>query len=132
MGNFVTIPEFFKHRGYLTYSVGKVFHPGASSNNTDDYPHSWTRKPYHPPTDKYKDAAVCYDEATGKLHADLICPVTVKEQPGETLPDLQSLQEAIKILKEKKKKPFFLAVGFHKPHIPFKIPREYLSKFLMI
>lgn len=129
IGNYTTLPQLFKENGYKTYSVGKVFHPGASSNYTDDYPYSWSQLPYHPSSEKYKDAAVCKDDTGKELHKNLICPVTVHEQPDRTLPDLQSLQYAMTVLKEIKDKPFFLCVGFHKPHIPLKFPKHYLGKF---
>lgn len=61
----------------------------------------------------------------GELHANLICPVDVSEMPEGTLPDIQSTEEAIRLLnivKESKSK-FFLAVGYHKPHIPFRYPQ---------
>lgn len=61
----------------------------------------------------------------GKLHANLLCAVNVTEQPGGTLPDLESTDEAVSLLKSRANDddPFFLAVGFHKPHIPFRIPQ---------
>ena len=46
----VTLPQYFKENGYETYSVGKVFHPGISSNFSDDSPYSWTLHPFHPST----------------------------------------------------------------------------------
>ncbi|XP_063530604.1 iduronate 2-sulfatase [Cydia strobilella] len=130
VGNFTTLPQLFKQNGYDTYSVGKIFHPGASSNFSDDFPYSWTEEPYHPTTDKYKDAAVCKDKITNKLQKNLICPVDVISQPDHTLPDLQTLDYAVNILQERRNKsrPFLLAVGFHKPHIPLKYPQEYLDR----
>ncbi|XP_063732888.1 iduronate 2-sulfatase isoform X3 [Eleginops maclovinus] len=67
----------------------------------------------------------------GKLHANLLCAVNVTQQPGETLPDMESTDEAVRLLKSRANddNPFFLAVGFHKPHIPFRIPQEYLSLY---
>uniref|UniRef100_A0A3Q2TTF8 Iduronate 2-sulfatase n=1 Tax=Fundulus heteroclitus TaxID=8078 RepID=A0A3Q2TTF8_FUNHE len=67
----------------------------------------------------------------GQLHANLLCAVNVTEQPGGTLPDLESTDEAVRLLKSRASDgaPFFLAVGFHKPHIPFRIPQEYLSLY---
>lgn len=133
VANFTTLPQFFKENGYDTYSIGKVFHPGISSNFTDDYPYSWSEYPYHPPTEKYKDAAVCRDKDTKKLQRNLVCPVNVRRQPGGTLPDLESLDVAVNILSTRNSsKPFLLAVGFHKPHIPIKFPKEYLGEFVFI
>ena len=72
----------------------------------------------------------------GKLHANLLCAVNVTEQPGGTLPDLESTDEAVRLLKSRANDdtPFFLAVGFHKPHIPFRIPQvsKFMSEFLFI
>ncbi|KAK2903808.1 iduronate 2-sulfatase [Channa argus] len=129
-GNYTTIPQYFKSRGYFTMSVGKVFHPGIASNYTDDYPYSWSIPAYHPASFRYEKEKMCKGE-DGKLHANLLCAVNVTEQPGGTLPDLESTEEAVRLLKSQASgnDPFFLAVGFHKPHIPFRIPQEYLSLY---
>ncbi|XP_018572452.1 iduronate 2-sulfatase [Anoplophora glabripennis] len=129
VGNFTTLPQYFKESGYYTYSVGKVFHPGISSNFTDDCPYSWSAKPFHPKTEVYENSKVCIDK-DGSLAQNLLCPVIVDLQPKETLPDLETLNESLYFLRNKNKittKPFFLAVGFHKPHIPFRFPLQYLD-----
>lgn len=130
MGNFTTLPQHFKQNGYHTYSIGKVFHPGKMSNFTDDYPYSWSTEAFHPKTDAYTNAKVCIGK-DGKLAKNLICPVIPEYQPDGTLPDLESLNEAVRFLKYKNEiadKPYFLAVGFHKPHIPLKFPIQYIGK----
>ncbi|CAL8358392.1 unnamed protein product [Merluccius merluccius] len=128
-GNYTTLPQYFKSQGYNTMSVGKVFHPGIASNFTDDYPYSWSVPAYHPPSLRYEKEKMCKGE-DGALHANLLCAVNVTEQPGGTLPDLESTAEAIRLLRGRSDDvPFFLAVGFHKPHIPFRIPQEYLSLY---
>jgi len=69
----------------------------------------------------------------GGLHANLVCPVRVSDMPEGTLPDIQSTDHAIRLLQERDRdRPLFLAVGYHKPHIPLKYPQEYLGlhKFL--
>ncbi|XP_076446036.1 iduronate 2-sulfatase-like [Babylonia areolata] len=134
-GNFTTLPQHFKENGYFTQSVGKVFHPGKASNGTDDYPLSWSVPAYHPPTQKYKKARVC-PGPDGQLHANLVCPVTVSEMPGGSLPDIQSSDFAVEFLRNRTSRqlhdqPFFLAVGFHKPHVPLKFPKEYLDLYPM-
>lgn len=129
-GNFTTLPQFFKSNGYFTMSVGKVFHPGIASNFSDDSPYSWSIPAYHPPSYRYERKKVCKGE-DGKLHVNLLCAVDVSEQPRGTLPDMESTDEALRLLRSRAQEdePFFLAVGFHKPHIPFRIPQEYLSLY---
>lgn len=107
---------------------------GISSNWSDDNPYSWSEPAYHPPTEQYKNAPVCPGR-DGRLHKNLLCPVDVNEQPGGSLPDIQSLKAAKTFLLEHRKKvkkgnkkPFLLAVGFHKPHVPLKYPMKYRGK----
>ncbi|XP_031631484.1 iduronate 2-sulfatase isoform X2 [Contarinia nasturtii] len=128
VGNFTTIPQYFKEHGYKTYSIGKVFHPGASSNFNDDFPFSWSNKTYHPSTEKWMNDAVCYDKISQQLQRNLICPVDVNRMPLHSLPDIQSIGTAKQLLSTFKKTsiPFFIAIGLHKPHIPFRFPSKYL------
>lgn len=100
-----------------------------SSNFNDDFPLSWSEKPYHPPTEKYLNRATCRDRRhSRRLVKNLNCPVRLKTQPGKTLADIQTTDEAVRYLQTRKtqKEPFFLAVGYHKPHIPFQFPKKYL------
>ncbi|KAM3910602.1 iduronate 2-sulfatase [Leptodactylus fuscus] len=129
-GNYSTLPQYFKEHGYVTMSVGKVFHPGISSNHSDDYPYSWSVRPYHPSSEKYENTKTCKGK-DGQLHANLVCPVDVSEVPEGTLPDIQSTEEAIRLLKtvRQQNSSFFLAVGYHKPHIPFRFPKEFLKLY---
>uniref|UniRef100_A0A7M4EGX0 Iduronate 2-sulfatase n=1 Tax=Crocodylus porosus TaxID=8502 RepID=A0A7M4EGX0_CROPO len=129
-GNYSTLPQYFKENGYTTMSVGKVFHPGISSNYNDDYPYSWSIPPFHPSTEKYENTKTCKGK-DGQLHANLVCPVDVAEVPEGTLPDIQSTEEAIRLLNimKRKKQKFFLAVGYHKPHIPLRYPQEFLKLY---
>ncbi|XP_067578944.1 iduronate 2-sulfatase isoform X2 [Pseudorca crassidens] len=124
-GNFSTIPQYFKENGYVTMSVGKVFHPGVSSNHSDDSPYSWSVPPYHPSSEKYENTKTCRGP-DGELRANLLCPVDVADVPEGTLPDKQSTEQAIRLLGKMKTSgsPFFLAVGYHKPHIPFRYPKR--------
>lgn len=129
VGNFTTMPQYFKEHGYKTFSIGKVFHPGASSNFNDDFPFSWSNETYHPSTEQYMNDAVCFDKNTHNLQRNLVCPVNVKHQPDHSLPDIQSIAEAKRLLhtfSNEAGQPFFIAIGLHKPHIPFRFPAKYL------
>ena len=125
-GNFTSLPQYFREQGYLTAGMGKVFHPGIASNHSDDQPYSWSLPPYHPPSQKWKDAAVCPD-SNGRLHSNLFCPIEVSEQPGSSLPDLETVEQARSFLTKSRRQPFLLAVGLHKPHVPHKFPRQFLD-----
>lgn len=127
-GNFTTLPEYFKNENYITYSIGKIFHPGVSSNFTDDYPYSWSDPTFHSKAEKYINSPVCPD-GKGYLRKNLICPVRLKTQPMKTLPDIESAKEAVKFLNKPREAPFFLSVGFFKPHVPFRFPKYFLKKF---
>lgn len=137
-GNFTSLPQYFKENGYHTASAGKIFHPGIVSNHSDDQPYSWSETPYHPPTQAHKQDPVCLGP-DGSLHTSIYCPVQVEEQPGGSLPDIETTRYSVAWLKkwagesaarrEARAQPFFLAVGYHKPHIPLKFPKQFLDLY---
>jgi len=53
------------------------------------------------------------------------------EAEKHPLPDTQSANAAVEQLEKfsKSRSPFFLAVGFHKPHLPFQFPRRFLDLY---
>lgn len=128
VGNFTTLPQYLKANGYETISLGKVFHPGASSNFTDDFPISWSAKPFHSPSERFINKPICVDKTTGELVKNVVCPVQIPFQPLGTLPDIETIRKAKDVLANRSSsKPLFLAVGLHKPHIPLRFPAHYLD-----
>uniref|UniRef100_A0A336M9N0 CSON014130 protein n=1 Tax=Culicoides sonorensis TaxID=179676 RepID=A0A336M9N0_CULSO len=129
VGNFTTLPQYFKENGYFTYSIGKVFHPGASSNFTDDFPASWSLPTFHGKAEEFINSPICIDPLTAKLTNNLLCPIDLNLIPYQTLPDIESTNHGIKILHQayRNATPFFIAIGYHKPHIPFMFPYQYLQ-----
>nr|XP_045621572.1 iduronate 2-sulfatase-like isoform X2 [Procambarus clarkii] len=112
-------------------------HAGIVSNYSDDQPYSWSEPAYHPPTQAHKQDPVCLG-SDAALHTNIYCPVQVEQQPGRTLPDIETTEFATAWLqrwaakgmtetKTAVKQPFFLAVGYHKPHIPLKFPWQFLD-----
>ncbi|KAK3082780.1 hypothetical protein FSP39_005166 [Pinctada imbricata] len=121
-GNFTTIPQFFKMNGYKSIGMGKIFHPGVASAFDD--PISWTQAYYHAPNLGYWDA---------KEKSWIAVPEDQwKKRP---LPDAQIADRAISTLKsvaedaKSGKQNFFVAVGFHKPHLPFVFPESMLVNY---
>ena len=120
-GNFTTIPEYFKQNGYNSIGMGKIFHPGSASGYTNDAP-SWSASYYTPKNKKYW---------TSSAHQPSHRSVAKSMYDKKPLPDTDIANHAIKVLKtvSKKSKPFFVAVGFLKPHLPFIFPEQFLNLY---
>ncbi len=117
----VTLPQLFRQHGYVTARVGKIFHAGK---DTDD-PKAWdvTSDPKGTPLGR---------EGQGRnLTGGRVkwCHWLAAEGDDEDQPDGQVAAEAIHLLEQQGQKPFFLAVGFHKPHDPFIAPKRYFDLY---
>jgi iduronate 2-sulfatase len=121
-GNFTTIPQYFKENGYATLGMGKIFHPGRASN--DDDPMSWTGKYFHADNSHWVEESHFTWTAAPKDKTD--------KYP---LPDQLIANHAIDTLRNVSHKalsgeqPFFVAVGFHRPHLPWVVPAEFLQYY---
>jgi iduronate 2-sulfatase len=137
--NAVSLPQVFRKNGYHTVGMGKIFHHMA---NTD--PVSWDRWVDIHGRGYFSNENIALQE---KRRAEL----AVREAAGETFlphqkyvltvgpfseaadadehlyPDGQLADRAVQVLREIRhdKQPFFLAVGFLKPHLPFVVPKKY-------
>ncbi|TRY61825.1 hypothetical protein TCAL_12535 [Tigriopus californicus] len=127
--NFTTLPQFFKSHGYETIPLGKIFH-----GNMLDQPYSWSR-----PTNMFFNEAKHHMGFCRKPgFSNLICPVDTEEMEleGVHLIDRKILHTAKNYLIHYNKRvvanqsgPLFLAIGFHKPHIPWIVPQEFPDIF---
>lgn len=134
MPSVVTLPQHFKSHGYTALSLGKVFH--HSEREPGDDPLSWSEPAwYHGEPYKHwfsqesldyvkKLKALPKDKQPKQLRA---APFEAAEEPDDVYPDGQTALKAIETLQRLKagQKPFFLAVGFVKPHLPFTCPQKY-------
>lgn len=115
----VTLPQLFKNNGYYTHSIGKIYH-GHGKASVD--PPSWSDKPEFDHV-TLLDAYVLKKNRTGKKAA----ATEMADCKDIDYIDGKVADLAVKKLRELKKsgKPFFLAVGFRKPHMPFTAPKKY-------
>jgi len=117
----LSLPKHFKNNGYHTISNGKIFH---HSNDCRD---SWSEAPWRPrgPWQNYvlqESKKLARKESSGKGPAFESADVPDNAYfdgmiTDKALSDLRRLADM--------DKPFFLALGFFKPHLPFNAPKRY-------
>ena len=118
----VTLPQHFKKHGYQTQGIGKILH-GNGKPAFD--PPSWTFDPLFAVS---RDPKLRYASAKNLSGTGLKRGSTeAAEVSDDTYLDGKVCQAAMERLAEFKAadQPFFLAVGFRKPHLPFCAPRKY-------
>lgn len=118
----ITLPQHFKNNGYTTAGIGKIFDPRCVDSRQQGDAISWSI-PYaeHPRFGVAEVEEGKGDEEGGKA------AVGSFDAPDEAFPDGNIARHALVQLRElaATKKPFFLAVGFKKPHLPFVAPKRY-------
>lgn len=139
--NAVTLPQHFMKHGYVAHSMGKVFHIGHGNTNDDA---SWS-------VPHLKDKVIEYvlpESTHRKLTREEALFTNEFSRPIRSLPrgaaweNADVLDEAyadgrvashaidrLRSLSEDTNQPFFLAVGFVRPHLPFSAPRKYWEMY---
>jgi iduronate 2-sulfatase len=140
----VSIPHHFKRNGYETISLGKIYH------HPNEDPRGWSAAPWLPRSDwagewrAYRDplSAVAVRQSDAALRAAYERELKAGNKvprptygrgpayegpdvPDSAYPDGMTCDKAIQELHRLREKPFFLAAGFVKPHLPFNAPKKY-------
>lgn len=117
MPDVVTLPQYFMKHGYEVVGRGKIFHGRYPD------PASWHRyvdklEDPLPPESKLEDP---------KTHAGNISFVPL-ELPDAEMDDHKVVTWASEFLSERRgDRPFFLAVGIYRPHMPWHVPQKYFD-----
>jgi len=134
MPDLVTLPQYFQEYGYITASVGKITYDNRGDKA------SWSEEMFFPEikslfwadpeNEQLRQELFEEAKADGKERKlwQIKGPVGESaEVPEQRYPDYQIASKALSKLQEfeKEKAPFFLAVGFYKPHHPFVAPSQY-------
>lgn len=134
-----SMPEWFRNNGYTTVSVGKVsHHPGGrggktwDDNNIIEMPNAW---------DKHLMPVGEWETPVGAMHG--LANGETRKAPSQMdvyqsvegsdmiYPDGLIVEEGLRQLEDltSVEKPFFLAIGVLKPHLPFGAPKKYLDMY---
>ena len=118
----ITLPAYLKQKGYVTLSMGKVFH------HKNDCDTSWSHPPYRGPKQCNKDYAlqvnIDIDNHNPRRRAGAF---EIADTTDEAYLDGKLAQYAISQLDSaySQDTSLFMAVGFYKPHLPFTAPKRY-------
>jgi len=139
IGERATWPQHFKNAGYHTARVSKIYHmgvPGGPEKGDDgaDDPISWTER-FNSKGPEWRapgDGETLENNADGSKPAVSGNTFVVVEADGDDLvhADGKTAAKACELLAQYKDKPFFLGVGFVRPHVPFVAPRAYFKPYL--
>ncbi|WP_157726580.1 sulfatase, partial [Thalassotalea crassostreae] len=114
--NVVTLPQKLISEGYVTAAAGKIFDPRNVDDNYDSQ--SWS---------------VDYIKVSGDVDKKTADNLAVKAIDAEEnrFVDGKITNQGIALLQQfaEQEKPFFLAVGFKKPHLPFFAPKTYFDLY---
>ena len=133
-----TMTQLFKDNGYYTARVSKIFHMGVpidietGSNGQDDEA-SWTER-FNSQGPEWKaigKAELVQGNPDGKIERKGGNVMTIVKAEGDDLvhSDGKTAQKAIELIKKHKNEPFFLALGFVRPHVPFVAPKAYFEPY---
>ncbi len=148
LGETVPMPTHFKRNGYKTMAAGKVFHKGTSDVSGYDYwdearpKYKWPAElaarghgyqgksgghfhPFPP------DGGAIYQKYQAGVDGQSLCwgALGKTDMPPEGMPDEQVAAWAVESLERTHDKPFFLAVGFVRPHVPYTAPKEFFDLY---
>lgn len=133
----VTLPQLFKNEGWHARSLGKIYHVGIDDPVSWSVPSWVSKQPRYGPdgTEKVRQAAAelrargIKDPDQGPQKPFYAGPAFESPDCGDDdLMDGDTAREAIRILGElaaEPERPFFLAVGFVNPHVPWVAPKKY-------
>lgn len=119
----VTLPQHFRRHGYFAQDIGKIYHNFRQQIQGD--PDSWSVPAVMHYGNHGDDRPQVGGEPPPNLARDPKCEC--RDVPDEAYYDGRIARLAVEALRERaaKSEPFFLAIGFWKPHSPFNAPKRY-------
>jgi len=118
----ITLPNLFKKNGYETIGLGKTFH-----DKTEEHEDMQAWDAYY----KFETTELGWTGEKRNVTDGVLpwCFWQATEGTDDDQEDGQIAKKAVEIIKTKRDKPLFLAVGFKKPHDPFVAPKKYFDMY---
>ena len=126
----VTLSQQFMKNGWWAGRVGKIYHynvPASIGTDGFDDPPSWQKTVNPIGRDKTDESLIFNAEPHRKISAALSWLAADGKDEEQT--DGMIATEAIRLMEEHKKDPFFIAAGFFRPHTPFVAPKKYFDMY---
>ncbi|MCP4976250.1 MAG: sulfatase [Maribacter sp.] len=122
LGDKITLPNLFKKNGFETIGLGKTFH-----DKTEEHEDMKAWDAYY----KFETTEIGKKGEQRNLTngEKSWCYWQAAEGTDDDQQDGLLTKKAVEIIKTKRDKPFFLAVGLHKPHDPFVAPKKYFDMY---
>ncbi|HDY69087.1 MAG TPA: DUF4976 domain-containing protein [Candidatus Scalindua sp.] len=118
------MPDYFEQFGYKTMAVGKIYHKGDAAETFDEYggKFAW----FGPkPEERFNYDPAKIEGKVGSTQTDW----GAYPEHDSLLTDYQSAKWAVDKLQKKHEKPFFMAVGFVRPHVPWYVPQKWFDMY---
>lgn len=129
----VTLPQYFAANGYATYASGKIFHsprgpsanprPGSDPGSFEEEWRGGLGVPFPAEADRFKGIG---QEAPKTLKNFDWAPIDVTDEETN---DWQIANYGAELFAREHDKPFFLACGIFRPHLPWYAPKKYFDMY---
>lgn len=121
----VMLPGCFKDNGYETVQVGKIFHTGEGFEDSRSWDVAIFEQGKQPPDQD----VLAHGEPPGPIKHSV--DWAILKTPDEETPDGMVARQAAEHMKKAHDdgKPFFLGVGFRRPHAPYAAPKKYFDMY---
>jgi len=126
----ITLPQWFRRHGYNVARVGKIFHqdnPTHIGTSGLDDPASWDEVVN--PRGRDKDEELLLTNYTPDLPLPDRMSYLRAEGGDDEQTDGKVVDETIRLLERHAGKPFFIAAGLYRPHIPYIAPKKYFDLY---